>query len=215
MRGALGSHLNDPRKRVDIIVDGGIEITASVVLAATGMDWRRLDMPGLDELLGRGVYYGAGRSEAAQCGGDPVVVVGAGNSAGQAVLNLAYAGARVTMLVRGDWLGKTMSAYLVQRIEGNPLIDVRLNTELTSMAVALIFQRPGELGVTVQSKPRRAPSAPRPSAGARRSARSPCRSGARRRSSTAPRRRGRRAASPSRRGCRGSPCAARRAALGR
>ena len=119
MRGALGSHLNDPRKRVDIIVDGGIEITASVVLAATGMDWRRLDMPGLDELLGRGVYYGAGRSEAAQCGGDPVVVVGAGNSAGQAVLNLAYAGARVTMLVRGDWLGKTMSAYLVQRIEGN------------------------------------------------------------------------------------------------
>jgi thioredoxin reductase (NADPH) len=117
MRGALGSHLNDPRKRVDIIVDGGIEITASVVLAATGMDWRRLDMPGLDELLGRGVYYGAGRSEAAQCGGDPVVVVGAGNSAGQAVLNLAYAGARATMLVRGDWLGKTMSAYLVHRGE--------------------------------------------------------------------------------------------------
>jgi thioredoxin reductase (NADPH) len=111
MRGALGSHLNDPRERVDIVVDGGIEITASVVLAATGMDWRRLDIPGLDELLGRGVYYGAGRSEAAQCGGDPVVVVGAGNSAGQAVLNLAAAGARVTMLVRGDRLGKTMSAW--------------------------------------------------------------------------------------------------------
>jgi thioredoxin reductase (NADPH) len=51
MRGALGSHLNDPRERVDIVVDGGIEITASVVLAATGMDWRRLDIPGLDELL--------------------------------------------------------------------------------------------------------------------------------------------------------------------
>jgi thioredoxin reductase (NADPH) len=65
MHGALGSHLNDPDEQVDIVVEGGIEITASVVLAATGMDWRRLDIPGLDELLGRGVYYGAGRSEAA------------------------------------------------------------------------------------------------------------------------------------------------------
>jgi thioredoxin reductase (NADPH) len=133
MRGALGSRLNDPNEQVAIAVDGGIEITASVVLAATGMDWRRLDIPGLDELSGRGVYYGAGRSEAAQCGGDPVVVVGAGNSAGQAVLNLTAAGARVTMVVRGYRLGKTMSAYLVQRIERNPLIDVRLNTELTAV----------------------------------------------------------------------------------
>ena len=59
------------------------------MLAATGMDWRRLDVEGVDELLGRGVYYGAGRSEAAQCGGDDVFVVGAGNSAGQAVHHLA------------------------------------------------------------------------------------------------------------------------------
>ena len=69
-------------------------MTASVVLAAPGMDWRRLDVDGIDELLGRGVYYGAGRSEAAQCAGERVVVVGAGNSAGQAVLNFANAGAR-------------------------------------------------------------------------------------------------------------------------
>ena len=74
------------------------------------MVWRRLEVDGVDELLGRGVYYGAGRSEAAQCGGDDVVVVGAGNSAGQAVMNLADAGARVTMVVRGDDLGKSMSA---------------------------------------------------------------------------------------------------------
>ncbi len=133
LRGAIGSRLNDPHEQVDIEVDGGIEIRASVVLAATGMDWRRLDLPRLNDLVGRGVYYGAGRSEAAQCGGDSVVVVGAGNSAGQAVLNLAAAGARVTMLVRGDRLGKTMSAYLVRRIEHNPLIDVRLNTELTAV----------------------------------------------------------------------------------
>ena len=73
------------------------EVTATVALAATGMDWRRLDVEGVDDLLGRGVYYGAGRSEAAHCGGDDVVVVGAGNSAGQAVMNLGDAGARVTM----------------------------------------------------------------------------------------------------------------------
>ena len=103
------------------------------MLAATGMDWRRLDLPRLNDLVGRGVYYGAGRSEAAQCGDDPVVVVGAGNSAGQAVLNLAGAGARVTMLVRGERLGKTMSAYLVRRIEHSPLVDVRLDTELTAV----------------------------------------------------------------------------------
>ena len=60
-----------------------------MTLAATGMEWRRLDVPGIDELLDRGVYYGAGRSEAPRCSGDDVVVVGAGNSAGQAVLHLA------------------------------------------------------------------------------------------------------------------------------
>ena len=83
-------------------VDGGHEVDrADVVLAAPGMVWRRLDVEGVEELLGRGVYYGAGRSEAAQCGDDDVVVVGAGNSAGQAVMHLANAGARVTMVVRG------------------------------------------------------------------------------------------------------------------
>jgi len=84
-------------------------------------------------LLGHGVYYGAGRSEAAQSSGQRVVVVGAGNSAGQAVLNFANASARVTMLVRGDRLSKTMSAYLIERIEQHPLIDVRLETQLTEL----------------------------------------------------------------------------------
>jgi thioredoxin reductase (NADPH) len=133
LRGALGSRLNDPHDPVDLVVEGGLDIRASVVLAATGMEWRRLNLPRLNDLVGRGVYYGAGRSEATQCRGAPVVVVGAGNSAGQAVLHLAEAGARVTQLVRGDRLGKTMSAYLVSRIEANPLTDVRLNTELTAV----------------------------------------------------------------------------------
>jgi thioredoxin reductase (NADPH) len=131
LRGALGSRVDGDS--VHLLLDGDLEITAPVVLAATGMDWRRLELAGVDELLGRGVYYGAGRSEASQCGEADVVVVGAGNSAGQAVLNLANAGARVLMLVRGDRLGKTMSAYLVERIERNPRIDVRLRTQLTAL----------------------------------------------------------------------------------
>ena len=114
-------------------VAGGHELTARVTVAAPGMDWRRLDVDGVHELLGRGVYYGAGRSEAVQCGGDDVLVVGAGNSAGQAVLNLGNAGARVTMLVRGDRLGRTMSAYLVKRIEQHPLIEVRYMTQVREL----------------------------------------------------------------------------------
>jgi thioredoxin reductase (NADPH) len=114
-------------------VEGGHEVTADVVLAATGMDWRRIAVNGVEELLDRGVYYGAGRSEAARYGGEPVIVVGAGNSAGQAVTNFADAGARVTMVVRGEALGERMSAYLVERIERQPLIDVKLRTEVTAL----------------------------------------------------------------------------------
>ena len=112
---------------------GGFELTAEVVLATTGMVWRKLGVPGIDALLERGVYYGAGRSEAAQCGGDPVVVVGAGNSAGQAVMNLADAGARVSMAVRGESLGRSMSAYLVKKVERHPLVEVRLQTEVSEV----------------------------------------------------------------------------------
>jgi thioredoxin reductase (NADPH) len=116
-----------------IALSDGSEVSAPVVLAAPGMVWRRLAVDGVSELLGRGVYYGAGRSEAMQCGGDDVVVVGAGNSAGQAVLHLANAGAKVIQAVRGDSLGKTMSAYLVDRIESHPWIDVRLHTQVTAV----------------------------------------------------------------------------------
>ena len=131
-RGVVGSsRLPDSTYRIE--VDGGHQVTAPIALAAPGMDWRRLDVDGVEELLGRSVYYGAGRSEAAQCGEEDVVVVGAGNSAGQAVLHLANAGARVRMLVRGDRLGKTMSAYLVGRIEQHRLIDVRYRTQVREL----------------------------------------------------------------------------------
>jgi thioredoxin reductase (NADPH) len=129
LRGVVGGkHLPDGAR---FFLAGGLELTATITVAAPGMDWRRLEAPGVEELLGRGVFYGAGRSEAASCSGDDVIVVGAGNSAGQAVLNLADAGARVTMVVRGGTLGKTMSAYLVRRIEHHPHIDVRLHTQVS------------------------------------------------------------------------------------
>ena len=132
LRGASGNR-RAPDGRLIIEVEGGYEMSAPVVVAATGMDWRRLSVEGLDELLGRGVYYGAGRSEAAQCAGEHAIVVGAGNSAGQAVLHLARAGARVTMIVRGDRLGRTMSEYLVRRIEESQLVEARFGTEVQAV----------------------------------------------------------------------------------
>jgi thioredoxin reductase (NADPH) len=132
LRGVTGSR-QEPGGPFTVDVTGGSEVTARIVIAAPGMIWRRLEVAGIEELLGRGVYYGAGRSEAAQCGGEPVVVVGAGNSAGQAVMHLAGAGARVVMIVRGADLGKSMSAYLVDRIHAHPLIDVRLRTEVEAV----------------------------------------------------------------------------------
>ena len=134
MRGVTGSR-RGPDGPFTLEVAGGHEIDARVVIAAPGMVWRRLDVPGVEDLLGRGVYYGAGRSEAKQCGGDAVVVVGAGNSAGQAAMFLADNAARVTMLVRGDRLGKSMSGYLVDRIEEHPLIDVRFGCQVAGVEV--------------------------------------------------------------------------------
>jgi len=132
LRGVVGS-TGDASGAPTLEIDGGYEVTADTVIAANGMEWRRLDVDGVAELLDRGVYYGAGRSEAARCAGDQVVVVGAGNSAGQAVLHLARAGAKVTLIVRGDRLASKMSAYLVERIEPNPLVDVRLETNVTAV----------------------------------------------------------------------------------
>ena len=132
LRGVVGS-TGDASGAPSLQIDGGYEVTADTVIAANGMEWRRLDVDGVAELLDRGVYYGAGRSEAARCAGDQVVVVGAGNSAGQAVLHLARAGAKVTLIVRGDRLASKMSAYLVERIEPNSLVDVRLETNVTAV----------------------------------------------------------------------------------
>jgi thioredoxin reductase (NADPH) len=83
-----------------VLLDGGGAIEARAVIVATGVAYRRLAADGLDELTGRGAYYGASASEANQCEGDDVYVVGAANSAGQAVLSLARYAKRVVMVVR-------------------------------------------------------------------------------------------------------------------
>lgn len=132
MRGVTGGD-RDGDGRWRFTLEGELKVAADVAIAAPGMVWRRLEVEGVDELLGRGVYYGAGRSEAARCADDDVVVVGAGNSAGQAVLSFADAGARVTMCVRGEALARTMSRYLLTRIEQHPLIDVRVRTQVREL----------------------------------------------------------------------------------
>jgi thioredoxin reductase (NADPH) len=135
LNGIVGARF-EPGKPAWGRLSSGDEVTSDIVLVSCGMEWRRLDLDGVDELLDHGVYYGAGRSEAIQCAGEDVMVVGAGNSAGQAVMNLASAGARVHMLVRGDSLSKSMSAYLVERIEQSPQIEVRLRSRVTELHAA-------------------------------------------------------------------------------
>jgi len=112
--------------------DGGGEVEARAVLVATGVSYRRLAAAGLDPLVGRGVYYGATASEASQCAGDEVYVVGAANSAGQAALNFARHARQVVMVVRAGNLEATMSRYLYERIESSPNIEVRLRTEVVA-----------------------------------------------------------------------------------
>jgi thioredoxin reductase (NADPH) len=113
-----------------VLMDGG-EIESRSVIVATGVAYRRLGADGLDALTGRGVYYGANAADAAQVKGDDVHVVGAANSAGQAVLNLARYAKRVVMVVRGSSLDDSMSRYLVDRIAAAPNVVVRCRAEVT------------------------------------------------------------------------------------
>jgi thioredoxin reductase (NADPH) len=106
----------------------GTEITTRAVILATGASYQRLGVPSLEQLVGSGVFYGGGITEAQAMDGAHPYVVGAGNSAGQAAVHLAKHADRVTVLVRGDALGASMSDYLVQLIDAAENIDVRLHT---------------------------------------------------------------------------------------
>jgi len=121
------------RKPYAIELADGSRVPARTVIIATGADYRRLPLDNLARFEGAGVYYGATFIEAQVCRGEEVIVVGGGNSAGQAAVFLAQTAKRVHMLVRGAGLAESMSRYLIQRIEGNPTIDLRINTEVTAL----------------------------------------------------------------------------------
>jgi thioredoxin reductase (NADPH) len=110
--------------RVVELAGGGL-LSTSTVLIASGVSYRQLDVPGFAELTGAGIYYGAALTEARACEGQHVVVIGGANSAGQAAVHFSGFADRVTMLVRGDSLEKSMSQYLVEQIRALPNVDVR------------------------------------------------------------------------------------------
>jgi len=111
----------------------GTAVRSRAMLVASGVDWRRLEVPGIDELLGSGVYYGAGPSEAVTCSGSGVTIVGGGNSAGQAVIRFSRYAAHVTLLVRGRSLEASMSQYLINQVKVLGNVEVQTNTEVVGL----------------------------------------------------------------------------------
>ena len=111
----------------------GSEVAGRAVIAATGASYRRLEASGLSDFEGNGVYYAATDMEVRMCGLSPVVVVGGGNSAGQAAIFLSQGGCAVTLVIRGPDLGKDMSRYLVERIEADPHITLRTRTTVLAL----------------------------------------------------------------------------------
>jgi thioredoxin reductase (NADPH) len=143
LESAAGEHL--------VRLEGGAQVRARTVVVATGVTWHTLDAPSLAGLLGAGVYYGAAAFDTPAAGA-ATFVVGGGNSAGQAAVHLARSAASVTLVVRGDRLGASMSDYLVRELAETPNIDVRLGTEVVAGAgsgrLERITLRDSERGVT-------------------------------------------------------------------
>lgn len=138
----FGVEILAPQEAIGIRADGpyrylkladGSEISCHALLLATGVQWRSLDVPGINRLQGAGVYYGAGTSEALACKGETVHVVGGANSAGQAAMHFSKFATKVVMLVRGESLAATMSRYLIEQIEKTPNIEVWTRTSVAEV----------------------------------------------------------------------------------
>ncbi len=127
----IGIRLENPYQII-MLADGS-ELSCHALIIATGVSWRKLDVPGIERLTGSGVYYGAAKTEAVACSGEDVYVVGGANSAGQAAMYFSKYARKVTMLVRGDSLAKNMSQYLVDQISSTDNITVRLNSSLVEV----------------------------------------------------------------------------------
>ena len=115
-----------------IHLDGGDVLQARTIILACGVSWRRLEIEGFDRLAGKGIFYGAARSEAPNTHGLDVQIIGAGNSAGQAAMYFSSHARSVTILYRGETLEKSMSRYLVDQLAARPNIHVRYRTEVTA-----------------------------------------------------------------------------------
>jgi thioredoxin reductase (NADPH) len=132
----FGVEILSPQQATSVRIEGpyriiglpdGSEISCHALMIATGVQWRRLEVPGIDRLQGAGIYYGGGASEALSCKGEIVYVVGGANSAGQAAMNFAKYAERVVLLVRSSSLSSSMSKYLIDQIEETPNIQVWTN----------------------------------------------------------------------------------------
>ena len=122
----------DPLTR-EIFLDGNDVIRARTVILATGVTWRQLAIEGVERLIGKGIYYGAARSEASATHGADIHLIGAGNSAGQAALFFANHARTVTLIIRGDALEKSMSHYLVEQLRAKSNITVALQSEVAAI----------------------------------------------------------------------------------
>ncbi len=138
----FGAEILSPQEVVGLRVDGpyrfvklrdGNEISCHALLIASGLSWKRLDIPGVERLQEAGVYYGAAMTEAQLCSGEDVYLVGGANSAGQAAVYFAQFARSVTMLVRGDSLEKGMSQYLIDQIREIPNIRVEMQAEVVEV----------------------------------------------------------------------------------
>ncbi|MCW2954814.1 MAG: hypothetical protein JWQ48_3984 [Conexibacter sp.] len=141
-----------PEGLVRVDLDDGQHVLARCVVMATGARWRELQADGVDRFRGAGVYHAAMATDAERCRGEDVVVVGGGNSAGQAAVHLASRARSVRVVVRGTALKSTMSRYLVDRIERSPRIEVRTETEVSAVhgsatveSVSLVDRRDGSV----------------------------------------------------------------------
>jgi thioredoxin reductase (NADPH) len=139
-----------PEGLVRVDLDDGQHVLARCVVMATGARWRELQAEGVDRFRGAGVYHAAMATDAERCRGEDVIVVGGGNSAGQAATHLASRARTVRVVVRGGALKSTMSHYLVDRIERSPRIEVMTNTEISAVrgtatveSVTLVDRRDG------------------------------------------------------------------------
>jgi len=128
-----GKRLACDRRPYAIEINDDQKVPARTIVIATGAKYRKLPLENLSQFEGAGIYYGATHLEAQLCGGEDVIVVGAGNSAGQAAVFLAQTVRQVYMLVRSGGLAESMSRYLIRRIEENPKIELRVHTEITAL----------------------------------------------------------------------------------